>query len=1408
MNLISFFRSTFILICLLAFQQKVAAQWYNTNPGHGGQLQHVICDPNIDGKMYLCSDMEGYYVSHDYGQKWIYVPSAPFNNVFNIAVAPSNSNTLLMGSTYGVALSKDDGENWEVLDEAIGYPVQAMAIDPSNENNMYFAPSWLEDEVRDFSATGVREVFSTVDGGATWHKTNFEVGSGKRNVLTISVHPSNGEVLLAAQTGLYLSNDNGNSWTKQTAPNNTGDCMGATITEDGQWVYSLFIRNDGNSGLYVKKYNESDWTELDANGLMQQKDQTHWRPMISGKSTATQHYVMMGTFYRGGNNEENALLEGTFSISGDVVAGTISEVFKYPGMDIKEIGWNAYQGVSRTYSYYPASWTNHSYTRGAFIMSQQSAYVGDVTDEGTWDCVTSTYVKTLNGRRFFRTNGTASTYNWDMTGYKNYVVQGMADNGLVESYDGGETWNQPSIVFQGNWNSDALETIIKDGEDPLILAATANGFGGATDKWDGRLLMKRLTNLDGPSSNFSVLIDGNTQARRGLEDQNRISSIHSDPLMPERVYVSTIGGAYVTDDIFELIKGNSAYYFRKISNGAAQSQGRRIISDPNDSDVVYLRCGNGTFRGDRQPSGDYVWTKLLINNSDAGLEGQWGSNGDLTTWADGETSYLLVTKGNSSNEDYELWLSADKGANFTKVVDRATALQFRNPEWLDTFNKKTGFGGLVGQNDEFYFTFHSREHGEGITRGISFLKAKIGNTLDDITLEDLTGDYNGNYIEFPVARRGKIWKDDNEKQHLYIATMGTGMWKLALQKPEAPVGVIKVDQDKAQIPATIQFDASESMPFEGRSIEKYEWDFGNGATAEGTTVNYTYEEEGVYSVTLVVTDNLGDQGRTTKRIEAIDLQVRSVIKSTHTTGFSPLYIGLDGTDSKSTESEIVAYRWMLNGQVVAETEKYNPYHPDAGTYKYILEVENANGEMAKDTLDLEVLQFTGESSGYKRLMREDMEGFSIIDPNDNGQMWGGLPRHAEFADDNTARIHFGPNWGVHASAGYEQASGLYSAFIQNDEVFSLQGFDISGHDHVKISLGMMKFSVVDGNAVANEDNGESLKAEWSTNGNEWNEINLANKFTYNNEENGIWYWVELDEQFPSVENLRLRFTRIEDANSLNTLWRIDDIYFGVPTGVTMDAPTVNITTSKTSVDRNEMVTLSAEVFGTASKIEWDFGNDMDIAFGLGPHEISYEELGKYDVKIRAINHMGDRQETVTIRVSDQFHDITGEVHPSKEEVFMNENVVLVLDHNGEVFKYEWDFGEGAVAETTEGEGPHVVKYSTSGMKSISVKVTTRSGQVFTIANDDVLMVKESDITSSDDLLKPQVVIYPNPASETIQLKGVIDGSLEIINLQGQLMQESSFKQNETINLELPKGIYFVRVYQNASLIHRQKLIIK
>lgn len=66
------------------------AQWTSINPGAGGQRQDVVCDPNIENKLYLESDTEGIYMREDDGASWHSKGDLLENRVYSIAITSGN----------------------------------------------------------------------------------------------------------------------------------------------------------------------------------------------------------------------------------------------------------------------------------------------------------------------------------------------------------------------------------------------------------------------------------------------------------------------------------------------------------------------------------------------------------------------------------------------------------------------------------------------------------------------------------------------------------------------------------------------------------------------------------------------------------------------------------------------------------------------------------------------------------------------------------------------------------------------------------------------------------------------------------------------------------------------------------------------------------------------------------------------------------------------------------------------------------------------------------------------------------------------------------------------------------------------------------------------------------------------
>jgi len=65
---------------------------------------------------------------------------------------------------------------------------------------------------------------------------------------------------------------------------------------------------------------------------------------------------------------------------------------------------------------------------------------------------------------------------------------------------------------------------------------------------------------------------------------------------------------------------------------------------------------------------------------------------------------------------------------------------------------------------------------------------------------------------------------------------------------------------------TVQFNALSSRAAPGRTIVSYSWDFGDGTTGSGVQTSHLYPKIGNFTVTLVVTDDVGRTGVVTQTV--------------------------------------------------------------------------------------------------------------------------------------------------------------------------------------------------------------------------------------------------------------------------------------------------------------------------------------------------------------------------------------------------------------------------------------------------------------------------------------------------------------------------------------------------------------
>jgi len=193
-----------------------------------------------------------------------------------IAFDPNSPSTYYVGVAQGgVWKTSNNGNSWMPLTDDLPITrISDIAIDPNNTNTMYIS-------VCDFAYIGVSlqlngrkrnthyglGVYKTTNGGQTWTPTglSFQLTNGDASLIKKTiVNQNNSNKLVACGTsGMYISNDAGNSWTK------TMDSLFWDLTQDPSnpnvlyaasgWVASA---NQGNAAIYKSTDFGVNWTML------------------------------------------------------------------------------------------------------------------------------------------------------------------------------------------------------------------------------------------------------------------------------------------------------------------------------------------------------------------------------------------------------------------------------------------------------------------------------------------------------------------------------------------------------------------------------------------------------------------------------------------------------------------------------------------------------------------------------------------------------------------------------------------------------------------------------------------------------------------------------------------------------------------------------------------------------------------------------------------------------------------------------------------------------------------------------------------------------------------------------------------------------------------------------------------
>lgn len=240
--------------------------WVNVGPGGGGWIQALACDPRDPATLYLGCDVGGFYLSRDAGRSWK-IQNTGLDDYFVecIAVHPSDSHILVLGTQGGLFKSTDQGRSWRPKRQGFpppqrysySAPIGAVCFDPHRPKTLYAGigrPRWRQG--------GRGQIYKSDDGGETWRLVTPEGTLDSQAIVSdLEVSPDGAFVLAATDKGLYRSEDGGATWQicrvglpfsnvqeLAIAPSNPGVvyCTVLTTARDDQaWNGGVYRSEDG-----------------------------------------------------------------------------------------------------------------------------------------------------------------------------------------------------------------------------------------------------------------------------------------------------------------------------------------------------------------------------------------------------------------------------------------------------------------------------------------------------------------------------------------------------------------------------------------------------------------------------------------------------------------------------------------------------------------------------------------------------------------------------------------------------------------------------------------------------------------------------------------------------------------------------------------------------------------------------------------------------------------------------------------------------------------------------------------------------------------------------------------------------------------------------------------------------------
>jgi photosystem II stability/assembly factor-like uncharacterized protein len=234
---------------------------------HAIQILSVAVDPQHSGTLYAGDGNSGVYKTSNGGGTWKKANLGEWFLTNALAVDPTDSNTIYVGTDGGVFKSVDGGDDWTKMSLGLAPPLEAtgvslLAIDPQHLGTIYAA------------SPDRHGLLKSADGAATWSTINsgLPLNGGFPALITALAIDSEDTSILYAGTYVgssvvFKSEDGGLTWTASSPD------FASSAAKCCAWIAALAVDPGRSGAVYTAISTNSSggsiWRTTDAGATWQ-----------------------------------------------------------------------------------------------------------------------------------------------------------------------------------------------------------------------------------------------------------------------------------------------------------------------------------------------------------------------------------------------------------------------------------------------------------------------------------------------------------------------------------------------------------------------------------------------------------------------------------------------------------------------------------------------------------------------------------------------------------------------------------------------------------------------------------------------------------------------------------------------------------------------------------------------------------------------------------------------------------------------------------------------------------------------------------------------------------------------------------------------------------------------------------